>query len=87
VDGIQKQKDDTATITIVYMEPIPQGGRISQRIAHGFVYGICVIYLGITPPPPEKELRFMALVAVAVVGLAMMGLAFGWFLIQMVFKR
>lgn len=29
----------------------------------------------------------MALVAVAVVGLAMMGLAFGWFLIQMVFKR
>jgi hypothetical protein len=69
------------------MESTPQPGSISQRIAHGFVYGICVIYLGITPPPPEKELRFMALVAVAVVGLAMMGLAFGWFLIQIVFKR
>jgi hypothetical protein len=65
----------------------PQPGSILHRIAHGFVYGICVIYLGITPPPPEKEFRFMALVAVAVVGLAMMGLAFGWFLIQMVFKR
>jgi hypothetical protein len=69
------------------METTHQPGSISQRIAHGFVYGICVIYLGITPPPPEKELRFMALVAVAVVGLAMMGLVFGWFLIQIVFKR
>jgi hypothetical protein len=64
-----------------------QSGSIIHRIAHGFVYGICVIYLGITPPPPERELRFMVLVAVAVAGLAMMGLAFGWFLIQTVFKR
>jgi hypothetical protein len=71
----------------VLTEPTPQSGSIFHRLAHGFVYGICVIYLGITPPPPEKELRFMAVVAVVTFLLATMGVLFGWFLIQMVFKR
>jgi hypothetical protein len=69
------------------MEPTSRPGNIFQRIAHAFVYGICVIYLGITPPPPEKELRFMALVAVVTLLLATMGVLFGWFLIQVIFKR
>jgi len=46
------------------MESAHQPGSIFGRILHGFVYGICVVYLGITPPPPEKEFRFMAMVAV-----------------------
>ena len=69
------------------METTPQSGTSFRRIAHGFVYGICVVYLGITPPPPEKELRFMAVVAVFTLLLATMGVLFGWFLMQMVFKR
>jgi hypothetical protein len=84
------KKNDTVTITDIpklYMESANQPDSIFHRIAHGFVYGICVIYLGITPPPPEKELRFMSVVAVVIVLLAMMGVLFGWFLIQMVFKR
>jgi hypothetical protein len=69
------------------MEPDHQSGSMLHRAAHGFVYGICVIYLGITPPSPEKELRFMALVALVTVALAAMGLAFGWFLVHTMFKR
>jgi hypothetical protein len=79
--------EDTAAITNLHMEPTPQASHIFHRIAHGFIYGICVICLGITPPPPEKELRFMAVVAVVILLFAPMGVLFGWFLIQRVFKR
>lgn len=57
-----------------------------RRATHALVYGICVIYLGITPPSPEKEPRFLALVFAAIIGLAIMGTLFGLFLIRIVFK-
>jgi hypothetical protein len=68
------------------MEAIDAGSPF-RRAGHALVYGICVIYLGITPPSPEKEVRFLVLVLAVIVGLAIMGTLFGLFLVQIVFKR
>ncbi len=68
------------------MEPAPQSGNIFHRAVHIFVYGLCSVYFGITPPPEEKELRFMGLLLGAVIVLAMLGTLFGWYLIQAVTK-
>ena len=68
------------------MEAIDDGNPF-RRAAHALVYGICVIYLGITPPTPEREVRFLALVLVVIIGLAIIGTLFGLLLIQIVFKR
>jgi hypothetical protein len=58
-----------------------------RRALHGFVYGVCTGYFGITPPPPEKELRFLGLLAAVLALLAVLGAGFGWLLIGMVFQR
>jgi Sec-independent protein secretion pathway component TatC len=69
------------------MGAAPQPGNSIRRAVHGIVYGICSGYLGITPPLPEKELRFLGLLVSVLVVLAMAGALFGWYLMQAVFKR
>jgi hypothetical protein len=69
------------------MESGSQPAGLFRRALHGFVYGICTGYFGITPPPPEKELRFLGWFAAVLALLALLGAGFGWLLIGMVFKR
>jgi hypothetical protein len=69
------------------MESGNQPGGLFRRALHGFVYGICTGYFGITPPAPEKELRFLGWFAAVLALLALVGAGFGWLLIGMVFKR
>ncbi len=68
------------------MESEPQPSGIFDRAVHLFVYGICSAYFGITPPPKEKELRFLGLLLGTVIVIALLGTLFGWYLIQAVTK-
>jgi hypothetical protein len=69
------------------MESDNQSAGPMRRALHSFVYGVCTGYFGITPPPPEKELGFLGLLAAILALLALLGAGFGWLLIGMVFQR
>ena len=66
------------------MDSASQPGSIFSRGVHIFVYGICSAYFGITPPPKEKELRFMGILFGVIIVIAVLGTLFGWYLIQAV---
>ncbi len=56
-----------------------------RRAIHHFIYSVCAISLGITPPPEDKELVFLGALAggflfiIVIVGL------FAWFLHEVKF--
>jgi len=43
------------------MSKVPENRSTLRRAIHGFVYSVCAVSLGITPPPEEKEVLFLGL--------------------------
>ena len=68
------------------MESAVPSPNLFRRGLHMLVFGLCSAYLGITPPPPEREFRFLAAFASVLVVLFIGGAIFAWYLIQIVFK-
>jgi hypothetical protein len=57
-----------------------------RRALHMFVYGLCSAYLGITPPAPEKEFRFLGALLAVLAALFIAGAIFAWYLLPVVFQ-
>lgn len=69
------------------MESAVQSRNPVRRALHMFVYGLCSAYLGITPPAPEKEIRFLAALLAVLAALFIGGAIFAWYLLPVVFRN
>lgn len=79
--------DRSGTITSLN-QPVPNADRGTLRNAiHHFVSGFCGVVLGITPPPEDKEIPFVAAVVAILAAIAFALLVVTWFLFGTIVRR
>jgi hypothetical protein len=69
-------------------QPTPNGERGTLRNAiHHFVSGFCGVVLGITPPPQNREIPFVAAFVAAIAAIAFALVAVTWLLFETIVRR
>jgi hypothetical protein len=69
-------------------QPAPNADRGTLRNAiHHFVNGFCGVVLGITPPPENKEIPFVAALVAALAAIAFALVAVTWLLFETIVRR
>jgi hypothetical protein len=69
-------------------QPAPNADRGTLRNAiHHFVSGFCGVVLGITPPPENKEIPFVAAFVAALAAIAFALVAVTWLLFETIVRR
>jgi hypothetical protein len=58
-----------------------------RNAVHQFVSGFCGVVLGITPPPENKEIPFVAALLAAFGVIAFALVAITWFLFEMIARH
>jgi hypothetical protein len=66
---------------------VPEDRGTLRNAIHHFVSGFCGVVLGITPPPENKEIPFVAALAGALAAIAFALVAVTWLLFETIVRR